>query len=73
MPLINKPTRISKNNATIIDHLLTNSFVGCNHITGVIKTDITDHFPVFVITEIKLHSSKKKKILFSLVNLMIKI
>ena len=30
IPLINKPTRISKNNATIIDHLLTNTFINNN-------------------------------------------
>ena len=65
MPLINKPTRISKNNATIIDHLLTNSFINCNHKTGVVKTDISDHFPVFLITEIKLESSTKNDFAFT--------
>ena len=47
IPLINKPTRISKNNATIIDHLLTNTFINENYFTGIVKTDISDHFPVF--------------------------
>ena len=27
IPMINKPTRVSKSNATIIDHILTNSFL----------------------------------------------
>ena len=53
IPLINKPTRISKNNATVIDHLLTNKFINEKYLTGIVKTDISDHFPVFFITKPK--------------------
>ena len=51
IPLINKPTRISKHNTTIIDHILTNTFINENYSSGVIKTDISDHFPVFFAIE----------------------
>ena len=46
--LINKPTRFNKNNSTLIDNIFTNYPLDsaiCT--TGIICTDITDHFPVF--------------------------
>ena len=51
IPVINKPTRVTKKNATAIDHIITNSFINCNLTTGIIKTDISDHFPNFLISE----------------------
>lgn len=45
-PLIHKPTRITKTTATLIDNILTNSFVK-SIILVVMLTDISDHFPVF--------------------------
>ena len=47
--VINKPTRVSKHSMTCIDHIYTNSFINQDLTTGIIKTDISDHFPVFVI------------------------
>ena len=49
IPMICKPTRASKSNATIIDHILTNSFLNTDCFTGIIKIDISDHFPIFLI------------------------
>ena len=49
LSVINKPTRISKNSMTCIDHIYTNSFINQELLTGIIKTDISDHFPVFII------------------------
>ena len=45
IPIINKPTRATNHNATIIDHILTNSF-DSKIDTGIFKVDIQD--PVFV-------------------------
>ena len=59
VPLINKPTRVSKKNATVIDHILTNSYIIKNYITGIVKTDISDHFPVFSIAEKKVSKIQK--------------
>ena len=47
--MINKLTRVSKRSMTCIDHIYTNSFINQDLTTGIIKTDISDHFPVFVI------------------------
>ena len=48
LPLINRPTRITQNSATIIDNIFTNN-IGeseCGH-NGILVTDISDHFPIF--------------------------
>ena len=44
-PLINVPTR--DNSSTIIDHIVTNDHTH-NILPGVIKTDLTDHYPIFL-------------------------
>ena len=64
IPLINKPTRIFKNNATVIDHILTNTFINENYLTGIVKTDISDHFPVFLLTETILNKTKQTNFVF---------
>lgn len=45
-PVINKPTRVTKISATIIDHFWTNNMHNYNF-SGIIYTSISDHFPVF--------------------------
>ena len=54
IPMIDKPTRVSKSNATIINHILTNSFLNTYCFTGIIKTDISDHFAIFLISNEKM-------------------
>ena len=51
IPLINKSTRVTRTNATAIDHILTNAFLNKQIKTGIIKTEISDHFPIFLITD----------------------
>ena len=46
IPTINKPTRVKRKTATAIDHILTNSFVDTTIKTGIIKSDVSDHFPI---------------------------
>ena len=46
IPIINKPTRVTNHNATIIDHILKNSFDSKIN-TGILKVDISDHFTIF--------------------------
>ena len=43
---INKPTRVTRKTATIIDHILTNSFIDTNFQTMIFKAHISDHFPI---------------------------
>ena len=42
IPIINKPTRVGKNSATAIDHMIANCIVDCQCKTAILKTDITD-------------------------------
>ena len=45
--LINKPTRVTRTNATKIDHILANTFLNKQIETGIIKNGISDHFSIF--------------------------
>ena len=60
LPLINKPTRVTKYSATIIDNIITNDILNISHIQGLLLSDISDHFPVFLIY--KELSSKNVKV-----------
>ena len=61
VPIVNKPTRVTKNNATLNDYIITNSFMDQENLTGILKTDISDHFPIFTISvKYRLDSSYKK-------------
>ena len=61
VPIENKPTRVTKNNATLINYIITNSFMDQENLTGILKTDISDHFPILTISvKYRLDSSDKK-------------
>ena len=45
-PIINPPTRVADTTSTIIDHVITNCS-SLSILTGIIKSDLTDHHPVF--------------------------
>ena len=47
---INKPTRVTRETSTLIDHIISNTNLDFIK-TGIIKTDISDHFPVFLIAK----------------------
>ena len=50
-PVINRPTRITASTASIIDNIFTNNQPALiNSSQGILMTDITDHFPVFHIS-----------------------
>ena len=51
MPIIDKPTRVTNHSSTLLDHILTNETKVNSKITsGVITTDVSDHFPTFSIS-----------------------
>ena len=51
-PVITKPTRVTENTATLIDHILTNNFdISTNHKQGILCCDISDHYAIFHIAE----------------------
>ena len=60
VPLINRPTRVTRKSATCIDHILTNSFIDSEIEAGIFKNNISDHFPVFcnVKTNVSINSDK---------------
>ena len=62
VPIVNKPTRVTKSNATLIDYIITNSFTGRENLTGILKTDISDHFPIFNISMKHGRDSNDKKV-----------
>ena len=44
MSIINKPTHVTKNTATATYHIFINSVTTTEFKTGIIKSDISDHF-----------------------------
>ena len=63
VPLINKPTRVTSNSVSIIDNIFTNCIFDISLKKGIIKSDITDHFPIFValnVSNCKLNTRKVK-------------
>ena len=50
LPLINSPTRITESSETLIDNIFTNKFNNVKIDSGIIKTDISDHFPIFIVS-----------------------
>ena len=52
LPLISKPTRVANRSATLIDNIF------CNILplpeSGIVPSDITDHYPIFACVPIKL-------------------
>ena len=60
IPLISKPLRITANSATLIDNMFTNDsahYLKC----GLLFTDISDHFPVFAISDQNYHSLNQRQ------------
>jgi len=47
VPLISRPTRITDNSATLIDNILLAN--PSNFEAGTVISDVSDHFPIFVI------------------------
>ncbi|XP_065677391.1 uncharacterized protein LOC136092773 [Hydra vulgaris] len=65
IPTINKPTRITKKSSTLLDNIITNNFYNNYISTGIIKTDLSDHFPTFLITNnITINNSSSKFIIY---------
>ena len=61
VPVINKPTRVTKNTATAIDHIFINSVTTVKIKTGIIKSDISDHFPIFFVADYNIHIKETKE------------
>ena len=60
-PLISKPTRITSHSATLIDNIFSNDLD--NHkFSGILWSDISDHLPIFQITNCSLKPKTKSSV-----------
>ena len=57
-PSITKPTRITSKTATLIDNIFTNSY--SKQTAGLILTDISDHLPIFISTNLTVYEKDNK-------------
>ena len=57
IPLITKPTRMTPHSVTLIDHIYTND-ISRSYKSGIIITDIADHFSIFTIIQIIIDKPK---------------
>ena len=61
IPTIYKPTRITEKTATCIDNILTN----CENVQKLAITDVTDHMPTVLVSNMSLHEKNEpKKLLY---------
>ena len=63
-PTVNKPTRVTRNAATAIDHIITNSVINAEFKTGV-DTDISDHFSIFFIFKCVIDTIEAREELYT--------
>ena len=61
IPLITKPTRVTSTSASLIDNIFSNILPPPN--SGILVTDISDHFPIFT-TLPSTHNSYRQKPVF---------
>ena len=58
IPLISRPRRFNINSSTLIDKILSNKPYD-SFVSGILITDVSDHFPVFYISKHKNPQNKK--------------
>ena len=69
IPLINKPTRVTSKTATLIDNIFINEYKNENkYMTGILATDISDHYPIFHIIQCEHKPHKDQYQLIRLIN-----
>ena len=61
IPTVKKPTRVTRDTITAIDHIITNSVINAEFKTGFIKTYISDHFPVFFILKCVVDTTEARE------------
>ena len=61
IPIIYKPTHITKETATVTDHIFINYITTSKFKTGIIKSDILDHFWMFFVADYSDHINETKQ------------
>ena len=62
IPTINKPTRVTSYTATAIDNVIINSILDKDFKSAIIKTDLSDHFPVILVIKLKTKFSPNNQV-----------
>ena len=65
IPLIDNPTRVCKNSATIVDNILTNCVFDNTLKKAIIKSDISDHFPTIFTFQTGKNQSKCQNLVYN--------
>ena len=65
IPLIEKPTTVCKNSATIIENILTNCVFDNTIRKATIKSDISDYFPIIFTIQVGKHQSKRQALVYN--------
>ena len=61
LPFITKPTRVTTKSATLIDNIFCNDISNISNIfSGILYSDVSDHFPIFFIDNNKRHKKENK-------------
>ena len=69
IPLVNKSTRFTSNSATLIDNIFTNEYKNENkYMTGILITDISDHYRIFHIVQCQKKTQAETYQLIRLLN-----
>ena len=54
VPVINKPTHVTRYTATAIDHMFTNSIINTEIKSAIIQANISDHFPILFVAKVNI-------------------
>ena len=65
IPLINKPARVSKNSATIIDNILTKRVFDNTLKKAMIKSEFSDFFPIIFTIQTGKNQSKCQNLVYN--------
>ena len=61
LPLIQRTTRVTRTTTTAIDHIITDAILESIVHSGIMKANISDDFPIFVILENSCNKNKNYK------------
>ena len=61
LPLIQRTTRVTRTTTTAIDHIITDAILESIMHSGIMKANISDNFPIFVILENSCNKNKNYK------------
>ena len=60
-PVIQRATRVTRTTATATDHIITDTILESTMHSGIIKANMSDHFPIFNILENSCSKNKNYK------------